>query len=82
MIRDDEIIEWRLRRNYPLLCERFLDGYTLHQVASGHRLSSRDMQTEIDIEVYAAKRDPMCSDGLGKLLIKNADIAKKAKVGL
>lgn len=78
---DDEIIEWRLRRNYPLLCQRFIDGYSLHQVASGHGLSSRDMQTEIDIEVYAAKRDRMCCSGLGQLLITHADTASKAKAG-
>lgn len=72
MLHDDEIQEWRLRQRYPLLCERFLDGYTAAQVARGHGMSAEKLRIELDIELYAARRDPMTNSGAGKVLITMA----------
>jgi hypothetical protein len=73
VLHDDEVSEWRLRQRYPLLCERFLDGYTAAQVARGHKMSAEKLRIELDIELYSARRDPMTNSGPGRALIAMAD---------
>lgn len=70
---DEDISVWRLRKRYPLLCERFLDGYTATQVARGHGMSAETFRIEVDIELYSARRDPMTKSGPGRSLITMAD---------
>jgi hypothetical protein len=74
-VHDDEVSEWRLRQRYPLLCERFLDGYTEAQVARGHGMSMATFRTELAIELYSAKRDEMTTHGPGRMIITMADTA-------
>lgn len=76
---DDEVSEWRLRKKYPLLCERFLDGYTEAQVARGHGMSMAKLRIELDIEMYSARRDDITAYGLGRSLIAMADTAGTIK---
>lgn len=61
-----------MRQRYPLLCERFLDGYTAAQVARGHMMSAETLRIELDIELYAAKRDPLTECGPGKAVVAMA----------
>lgn len=72
-MHDDEVSEWRLRKRYPLLCERFLDGYTEAQVARGHDMSSAKLRIELDIELYSARRDDITAYGPGKTVLTMAD---------
>jgi hypothetical protein len=71
-LHDDEVSEWRLRKRYPLLCERFLDGYTEAQVARGHDMSPATLRIELDIELYSARRDDMTAYGPGKTVLTMA----------
>jgi hypothetical protein len=61
-----------MRQRYPLLCERFLDGYTAAQVARGHGMSAEKLRIELDIELYSARRDPLTKSGPGKAVITMA----------
>jgi hypothetical protein len=73
-LSDDDILESHMRQRYPLLCERFLDGYTEAQVARGHHMSSEKCRIELDIELYSAKRDPLTQSGPGhSVLVLAAD---------
>ena len=76
-IRDDEVTEWRLRKRYPILCARFLDGYTVAQVARSYGWSPKALCIESDIELYEARRDELCARDLGHQLIAMADDAKR-----
>jgi hypothetical protein len=74
-VHDDEVSEWRMRQRYPLLCERFLDGYTAAQVARGHMMSAETLRIELDIELYSARQDPLTETGPGRVVIKMAEAA-------
>lgn len=76
-VHDDEVSEWRLRKRYPLLCERFLDGYTEAQVARGHDMSPAMIRIELDIELYSARRDDITAYGPGKTVLTMADRSRQ-----
>jgi hypothetical protein len=70
---DDYSQECELRESYPLLCERFLDGYSDDQVARGHMLSMAKLRIEFDIELYSLRLDERSRKGPGHVLLVMAD---------
>ena len=69
---EDDMTEALCRERYPLLCERFLDGYTEAQVARGHRTSVTAIRARIGAESARAALDPQLKSGLGRALVTGA----------
>lgn len=67
--RGDLAAERLLRSRYPLLCQRFLDGYTVEQCARAERVSVAEAGIRIARELRRAERDPLTQAGLGRALI-------------
>jgi hypothetical protein len=65
--------ECEMRESYPLLSERFLDGYSDEQVARGHMLSVAQLRIEFDIELYSLRRDVRSFKGPGHVMLVMAD---------
>jgi hypothetical protein len=61
--------ERELRSKYPLLCERFLDGYSESQVARGHGATVARIRQMVAVELYNAQLDPHTKSGLGHALV-------------
>ncbi len=65
--------ETELRKDYPLLCARFLDGYSEAQVARGQMWPAAKLRVELDIELYSFKRDKRSRFGTGKAVLAMAE---------
>jgi hypothetical protein len=65
----EESTERLYRERYPLLCARFLDGYTEAQCARWRRVSLAGVRALINSEHQRAVADPMLRSGLGRALV-------------
>lgn len=79
VVKDDEIAEWRLRQRYPLLCERFLDGYSEVQVARGQKVTVLEIRIRIGRELRKARLDPMTKSGAGRCLVSMSDTRNQVR---
>ena len=68
-VTGDEAAEHRLRLSYPLLCARFLDGYTEQQCARGEKTTVPGVRVMIARELRRAAMDPSTKSGPGHALI-------------
>lgn len=68
-VHDDEQAETRLRELYPLLCARYLDGYTEQQCARGQGTTVPEVRVRIARELRRATMDPSTKAGPGHALV-------------